>query len=263
MPAATDAGRSLGLGLSTLERRAGRRLAALVPFVALPLLVTVGWMRRPAATPAAAAIDARQLFQRDCAVCHGADAKGTDRGPTLEGWGRAGTDYALTTGRMPLPEPGAATERRPPKYDAATITALEDYIATLVPGGPDVPHIDPRAGDLATGGSAYRAQCAACHQWSGDGGALLHREAPPLGASTPTQVAEAVRLGPGTMPIFSAAALTDSDLAGVVRYVGYLDEPDDRGGQPLWHLGPVAEGAIGLVAVALLVVVVRLIGSRP
>jgi ubiquinol-cytochrome c reductase cytochrome c subunit len=237
---------------------------SILPAVALALVVAVGWVVRPfGESPSAAAVDVRPIYQRDCAVCHGGDGKGTARGPTLEGWGRAGVDYALTTGRMPLPDPDAKAVRRTPAYDGATIAALEDYIATLVPGGPDVPHVDVASADLATGGAVYQAQCAACHEWAGDGGALLHREAPPLGASTPTQVAEAVRLGPGTMPIFGPAAVTDVQLAGVARYVEYLKAPDDAGGQPLWHLGPVAEGAVGLLGVAALVVVIRLIGSRP
>lgn len=235
-----------------------------MPLVILPLLVGVGWAgRRSSAAPSPPAGDARTIYLSDCSVCHGADGRGTSKGPTLEGSGRAGVDYVLTTGRMPLPDPTAETVRRTPKYEPATITVLEDYIATLVPGGPDIPHVDVAAGDLAQGGEIYRAQCAACHEWAGDGGALLHREAPALGAATPAQVAEAVRIGPSAMPVFSTAALSDTDLNGVVRYVEYVDAPDDHGGQPLWHLGPVAEGAAGLAALAVLLVAIRLLGSRP
>jgi ubiquinol-cytochrome c reductase cytochrome c subunit len=65
------------------------------------------------------------------------------------------------------------------------------------------------------------------------------------------------------MPVFGTAAISDADLASVARYIEYIDSPDDRGGQPLWHLGPVTEGAVGLLAVAALVIIIRLIGSRP
>src|SRR5438309_204592 len=82
--------------------------------------------------------------------------QGATNGPTLEGWGRAGVDYVLTTGRMPLSSPDAEPVRKAPKYDAGTIRALEDYIATVVPGGPDIPHVDTAAGDLAAGGETYR-----------------------------------------------------------------------------------------------------------
>ena len=239
-----------------------RFLWTLGPVAVLAVAVVSGALlsRRPAAATSTAP-EIRTIFLRDCATCHGADGLGTTRGPSLAGWGRAGVDYVLTTGRMPLPSPDAKVVRRAPRYDAATITALEDYIGQLVPGGTAIPPVDPAAGDLADGGQIFRAQCAACHQWAGEGGALLHREAPALGAATPLQVGEAVRIGPGAMPVFGQAALSDGQLDDVVRYVSYLDRPDDQGGQPLWHYGPVTEGAVALVALAVLLVALRLIGS--
>src|SRR5205085_11353855 len=107
-------------------------------------------------------------------------------------------------------------------------------------GGPDIPRLG--VGDLAEGGDLFRLQCAACHAWAGDGGALLHVDVPSLHASSPNVVAEAVRVGPGQMPAFGEAALTDEQLASVVAYVRHLDHARDEGGRPLWHLGPVAEG---------------------
>ena len=47
-------------------------------------------------------------------------------------------------------------------------------------------------------------------------GALIRREAPALHSSTPTQIAEAIRVGPGQMPAFGDAALTDEQMASVV-----------------------------------------------
>jgi ubiquinol-cytochrome c reductase cytochrome c subunit len=206
--------------------------------------------------------DATAIYLRDCAVCHGADGHGTSTGPTLAGWGRAGVDYALSTGRMPLRSPGATPERGTPAYDAATRAALVDYVAGLVPGGADIPAVDPASGDIAVGGQVFRAQCAACHQWAGSGGALLHREAPPLGDATATQIAEAVRTGPGAMPVFGENAVGPHDLNGLVRYVQYLHDPEDRGGLGLWHIGPVAEGAVALAAIGVLMFVLRYVGSR-
>ncbi len=241
-----------------------RFVQALGPVTLAALAIAAGaTLSGPAAATvtAPAASDVQTTYLRDCSTCHGADGMGTSRGPSLAGWGRAGVDYVLTTGRMPLPSPDAKVVRRSPAYDPPTITALEDYIERLVPGGPDIPQIDVAAGDVAAGGEIFRAQCAACHQWAGEGGALLHREAPALGDATAVQVVEAARIGPGAMPVFGQAALSDSQLADVVQYVRYLDHPDDRGGQPLWHYGPVTEGAIGLVALAAILVVLRLIGS--
>src|SRR5205807_6391965 len=128
--------------------------------------------------------------------------------------------------------------------------------------GLPVPRTDPAAGDVAAGGAIYRLQCAACHAWAGGGGALLHREAPSLASATPTEIAEAVRVGPDTMPAFGTAAIADRDLDSLVAYVRYLDRPKNRGGEALGHLGPLAEGAVGwIVGIGVLVLLVRWIGE--
>lgn len=233
-------------------------------------------------TQAAPEPDVRTIFLSDCAVCHGGDGRGTDKAPTLVGVGRASLDYELSTGRMPLfpvgrtdqpgtplqplprrftPDADASVTRHEPAYPPATIAALVDYVDALTGGGgPDIPVL--AGGDLAEGGKAFRLQCAACHAWAGDGGALLRREAPPLHDATPVQIGEAVRLGPGEMPAFGQAALTDQQLASVAAYVRYLDHPKNRGGLALGHLGPVSEGAAAFAALAVLLVFIAWAGER-
>lgn len=234
--------------------------------------------------PAGSDHDPAFVFRRDCAVCHGADAHGTNRGPTLVGVGAASVDYWVSTGRMPLvdeaardprtrdlqPVPGvqlfdpnAPSKRRVPAYDRETIDALVGYVTDLAGGdGPAIPRVDVAGASVANGGSVFRLQCAACHAWAGDGGALLHREAPALHEATPTQIAEAVRVGPGAMPVFGSAAIDDAQLADLVAYVRYLDAPKDRGGWNIWHLGPVAEGGVAwIVAMSVLVIAVRWMGE--
>jgi ubiquinol-cytochrome c reductase cytochrome c subunit len=207
--------------------------------------------------------DPRVVFLRDCAVCHGAGATGTGRGPSLFGTGAASLEYQLTTGRMPLPATNSASRRRAPAYDPATIDALVKYVVgTLGVGGPPVPTVDLSKADVSDGGSIYRSQCAACHQWAGEGGALERRNAPPLHDATPTQIAEAVRTGPATMPVFGEQAMNAAELNDVVAYVRSLDSPKDAGGAPLWHLGPLPEGAVALTALFVLVAVLRKIGTR-
>jgi len=233
--------------------------------------------------PTSSSGDVQRIFRSDCAVCHGADGRGTTRGPTLFGVGRASIDYQLSTGRMPLapvgrsnveegtplqplpnnaaPDDGIVAKRHHPAYPPETITPLVDYIANLSGGGgPGIPRVGE--GDLAEGGALFRQQCAACHAWAGDGGALLRIEAPALHSATRTQIAEAIRVGPGQMPVFGTAALTETQMASVVAYVRYLDRPSDRGGQPFWHLGPFAEGAVALIALAGLLAFTRWIGER-
>jgi ubiquinol-cytochrome c reductase cytochrome c subunit len=246
----------------------------LAPLTVLPVVVLAVVALAPGRAPAAQTPAAR-LWRSDCAVCHGAEARGTEDGPSLQGVGEAAVDYELSTGRMPLVVPARrrvvpgtqriAPDRDPrrhePAYDADTIAALVRYVGTLIGDrGPPVPTVG--AGDVATGGELFRESCAACHSWSGEGGALLHREAPPLHQATPVQVAEAVRVGPGQMPAFGTAAFTEQQVDDVVAYVHELDHPDDRGGLALRHLGPVAEGAVGLLALAVVLLACRWIGDR-
>jgi ubiquinol-cytochrome c reductase cytochrome c subunit len=242
-------------------------------------VVFVALLVRPAPSSAEAPpptrSSVRAVYQRDCAVCHGADARGTTLGPDLHGAGAAQVDFQLATGRMPVPTADAsqvqqrpsaaeAQTRRTPKYDAGTRRALVEYVVSLAGGGgPPIPDVRPGAGDVAAGGETFRLQCAACHAWSGEGGALLQREAPSTHPASELEIAEAVRAGPGAMPAFGRAAVDDEQLQSLVRYVRYLDHPDDRGGSPLWHLGPLAEGAIAVfVGLGVLVIAVRWIGTR-
>lgn len=226
---------------------------------------------------------AKAVYLRDCATCHGADARGTSVAPSLQGVGRAAVDFWVSTGRMPLvlntrparspqgrapagqylADPNAVVRRHPPWYPPPTIRALVDYVASIAPGGPDTPSVDLTHADLAAGGEVYRLQCAACHAWSGVGGALYQRAAPSLAPATPTQIAEAVRIGPGQMPRFGSAAVPPGQLDDLVGYVEYLDRPTNRGGAPLWYLGPVAEGAVAIVlGLGLLLGLIRWIGTR-
>jgi ubiquinol-cytochrome c reductase cytochrome c subunit len=217
--------------------------------------------RRAAADPTT---DPKALFLRDCAVCHGNDARGTDAGPDLRGVGRASIDYELSTGRMPLPAPTSKTDRRTPKYPRDVQRALVTYIYDLAGGGgPDVPSVSTRDADLGQGGELFRLNCAACHEWSGRGGALLYRAAPAIHSATKLQIAEAVRAGPGTMPAFGTAAISHKQLDDVVAYVRYLRHPTNRGGLPLWFLGPLVEGAVAwVIAMGLLLLAVRWIGTK-
>jgi ubiquinol-cytochrome c reductase cytochrome c subunit len=144
------------------------------------------------------------------------------------------------------------------------IRALVDYAWELTGRtGPDIPHVDLRHAGIARGGELYRLNCAACHSWAGTGGALTERQAPSIAPSTPTQIAEAIRVGPGWMPHFGTAAITDSQLPDVVAYARYSAHPNNRGGQPLGHVGPLAEGAVSVfVGLGLLLLFTRWIGTR-
>ena len=222
-------------------------------------------VRPPVTPPAPADVEAgRQLYVVACTTCHGPEGEGvTDRGPALIGVGAASADFYLTTGRMPLDRPRAQAERKRVAYTPVQIRQLVAFVASLGPG-PAIPVVDPKQGDLPEGNRLYANNCAPCHSSAGAGGALGHAVyAPPLNRATPVQVAEAVRVGPGSMPVFGPDVLDDGELASIVRYVEYLKDPDDRGGLGLGHLGPIPEGFVAwVVGLGAMLVAVRWIGTK-
>jgi ubiquinol-cytochrome c reductase cytochrome c subunit len=205
----------------------------------------------------------RELFQIACSSCHGVNGEGSPRGPTLRGVGAASAHFYLSTGRMPLDNPGEQTQRKPPAYTRREIRQLVAFVASLGPG-PPIPTVDTAAGHLSEGSELYLNNCAPCHSAAGAGGALGSSSyAPRLDEATNTQVAEAVRIGPGAMPLFGHEVLDERQLASLVRYVEYLRDPEDPGGLGLGHLGPIPEGFVGwVVGLGLVVVAIRWIGTR-
>jgi ubiquinol-cytochrome c reductase cytochrome c subunit len=202
------------------------------------------------------------LYQRTCASCHGNQGQGTFRGPTLVAVGAASADYWLRSGRMPLREPDQQSQRQPPAFTDAQIRELVDYVATLGEG-PPIPQIDLAGANLAEGGELYRLNCAACHNWDGKGGALVNQSnAPPLRPVPVRELAEAVRIGPGTMPLFTEDQLNDDQLADVLAYVEYMKTPPDAGGFGLGHWGPSTETLAGFAGLALIVGITAWLGER-
>lgn len=213
--------------------------------------------------PASEVRAGKDLFQVSCSSCHGLDGEGTQQGPRLVGVGAASADFYLSTGRMPLDNPAEQATRKRPAFSRLQIRQLVAYVESLGPG-PAIPNVDPDSGDLAFGNTLFANNCAPCHSSAGAGGALGHATyAPQLNRATATQVAEAVRIGPGAMPRFGPETFDGAELAGIVRYVEYLRNPEDRGGLGLGHLGPIPEGFVAwIVGLGLMVLAIRWIGTR-
>ncbi len=202
-----------------------------------------------------------ELFATQCASCHAADGAGVaGRGPSVQTEGRAAADFVLRTGRMPMADPAMHTRRGPARYTESQIVALVDFVGSLG-AGPDIPVVNPDAGDIAAGGAIYRLNCAACHVASGAGAAIGGgRNAPSLMQATPTQIAEAITIGPGAMPAF--ASLRPTDIDDLVAYVTDLQRSDATGVSSFGGTGPVAEGlAAWLLALLPIVAVTRWIGT--
>lgn len=218
------------------------------------------------------------LYLRDCAFCHGDDGKGTTQGPDITGGtnGSALTDFVLRTGRMPVTKrvdqmrPGDAV------YDQGQIDAIVAYMRPKFRApGPEIPAIQPDEGDIAEGQQVYQEHCASCHATTGIGGAMLIQAGDEVPGKTrgivipdfqhadSQAVAEAVRSGPGSMPVFGERAISDDELNSLVLYMEYLRDPSDAGGAPIGRVGPVLEGAVGwLVGLGALLVFIRWIGTK-
>jgi len=220
------------------------------------------------------------LYLRDCAWCHGAQAEGTPRAPDLRSGtrGPADVDFVLRTRRMPLRKPDDPMRRNgaTTAYSDRDREAIVGYLATLDQAGPPLPVLSPNPPPLSQGAELYLANCAACHSSTGIGGTLSAAQqagavspsgpepfAPAITSSTRQEVAEAIRVGPGTMPVFGEKTLTADDVNAIAAYVKYLGRTADPGGLTLGHIGPVTEGAVGwLIGLGLLIAVTRWIGTR-
>lgn len=212
---------------------------------------------KPPADPAA-----RQLYLQACASCHGPDGGGSAIAPSVLGVGAAAVDFQLTTGRMPFAgQVGEQAKRKPPAFTPEQIDLLVAYVVGLSPtaAGPAIPTVRTDPSLLARGHEVFIDNCAPCHGATGQGGAVGGGAlAPPLDKATSVQVAEAMLIGPGQMPIFD---LPQRDLNATATYVDYLQHAPDPGGFSIGGIGPVPEGFVAWVLGAgLLLVVIYLIG---
>ncbi len=189
----------------------------------------------------------RQLYLTSCVSCHGVDGVGTENGPMLRNVGEAAADFMLRTGRMPMAAPAPQPPDKPVAYTDEQIRQLVAYVGSLGEG-PPIPVIDPQRGSLQNGSQLFLANCAPCHNSASIGGALsFGRHAPSLQQTPPQQIGEAIRIGPGEMPRFGPDVFDDQEVNDIVRYVQYLQDPEDPGGLNLGYTGPVAEGFVALL----------------
>ena len=138
----------------------------------------------------------RELFVVSCAFCHGQNGEGVltksgnQYGPPLTDVGAAAVDFQVGTGRMPLAQPGAQAERKPPVFDADEVRQLAAYVDSLGTG-PAIPteadyalpedwDDEQREAAIARGGQIFLSNCTACHNFDGGGGAM------PRGGQAPT-----------------------------------------------------------------------------
>ncbi len=234
------------------------------------LLLAVGaqilWSFTPSQgqSRSATAVQGQSLFEANCSTCHGLGAEGTGNGPSLQGVGAAAVDFMISTGRMPLAAPDDQPNRQPPKFTDSQIDAIVAYLAEIAPGGPPIPDVDISRGDLPTGAALFQNNCSGCHAATGIGDSVGGGQiAPDLAPVSATQLGEAVRVGPGLMPVFDTDNLSHRDVDSIAAYLYWLRDNGDEGGVQLGRVGAVAEGLMAFViGLGFLIVVLRLTGSK-
>jgi ubiquinol-cytochrome c reductase cytochrome c subunit len=231
--------------------RAHHHLAAalLTVVVALALLSAGGMSavtQADGATQKLAAADARAgatVYANQCARCHGPKGEG-GVGPSLAAAafpGLVASKVLAGGGGMP------AFGGRLPAADVQNVSA---HVAQDL--------ADPAAAEakVADGGVVFRLYCSGCHGATGRGGALVEgRNAPSLRGRPPANALAAMIRGPRNMPVFTGT-LDVRQQASVARYIqATLFDPATPGGLGLGFLGPVIEGFVSWLALALLIFV--------
>lgn len=202
------------------------------------------------------------LYKAQCSSCHGANLEGADA-PSLRNVSRMKVEFDLTTGRMPRSDAGSTTAKAPPLLPAQ-IDAIVDFVMSRSHGSNAQIYVSP-TGNIQRGRALFIANCSACHGVTAKGTAVgFGMRAPNLDSSTPTQLAQAIRIGPGVMPVFDRHTLSGAEVSDIVRYVKVLQRsPLQAGGIPLGNIGAVAEGMVAwILGLGLMVIVTRLLGTK-
>ncbi|MBX6388096.1 MAG: c-type cytochrome [Frankia sp.] len=266
-------GRRVGRrGARSASARRRRRSSTLVLSLALMATGVLWTVLAPSGSATDAASDneavrqGRALYLQGCSSCHGVDAAGTVTAPSLIGVGAAAVDFQMSTGRMPLAAPAAQADRKEPLYNQTEIDQIAAYIQSLGGGleKPEVTEEELSNADLTHGGELYRSNCAQCHQAAGQGAPLTYgKYAPALTEATPTQIIEAMRTGPESMPVFGEGQISDEEATAVAAYILEMRDEPSLGGNKVGGYGPVPEGLVAwLIGIGGLLGVCLWIGAR-
>lgn len=196
--------------------------------------------------------EGKKLYAVGCASCHGTGGQGTTDGPSLVGVGAAAVDFQVGTGRMPAQQPGAQVPRKKVIYTQKEIDQLAAYVASLGagPAAPTKNQYSTEGADIAKGGELFRTNCAQCHNFTGEGGALTHgKYAPSLEGVSAKHIYEAMLTGPQNMPSFPDTLMSEQNKKDIIAYLEAVnsDETVNPGGLKLGGFGPVSEGLFAWV----------------
>ena len=192
--------------------------------------------------------EGKQIFLKGCSTCHGLNLEGSAIAPSLIGVGAASVDFQVGTGRMPVADMSTQIARKTPVYNEEEVAALAAYVSSLAPG-PAIPTDSQlnyeRDGSTAQGGELFRNNCAMCHNFAGQGGALTQgKYAPTLMGVEPKHIYEALVTGPQSMPVFSDKTLTPEEKLSVIKWIKSAEAEPNLGGATMGRVGPVTEGLL-------------------
>jgi ubiquinol-cytochrome c reductase cytochrome c subunit len=192
--------------------------------------------------------EGKEIFLKGCSSCHGLNGEGASVAPSLIGVGAASVDFQVGTGRMPMADMSQQAMRKAPLYTEEETAALAAYVATLAPGPASVTNKEitwERDGNTAEGGELFRTNCAMCHNFAGQGGALTQgKYAPTLMGVEPKHIYEAMITGPQAMPVFSDKTITPEEKLSIIKWIKAAESEPNLGGASLGRVGPVTEGLL-------------------
>jgi ubiquinol-cytochrome c reductase cytochrome c subunit len=185
-----------------------------------------------------------RVYAENCGGCHGAKGEGYV-GPPLApaGFATLVAPMVVQGGVNMPPFRGVLSDQ--------DVNAVAEYVSQ------ELADPESRRAEVSPGGDLFRLYCSGCHSATGSGGAMpAGNNAPDIRPYPAAEALAAMILGRGNMPAFAGNSFDVRQQTSVALYVQvFVPDPPSPGGHGLGYLGPVTEGAVGGVALLLLILI--------